>query len=207
MLGNLIIFGENGLESSISRYYHTGMQDVFVGILFAWGLFLYSYKGYDRSESDKWYERSDNKVGHLACLFAIGAALFPTTPENASEVARIIGKLHFVFAALLFITLAYFALFLFTKTHPDREPEPTRRKKQRNLLYIGCGSVIVLCIVLIAVVKLAIGEASPIIDIKPVFWLESIAVVAFGFAWLVKGETYIPGFPHLGLWRDEEGEG
>jgi hypothetical protein len=31
--------------------------------------------------------------------------------------------------------------------------------------------------------------------IKPVFWLESLALWAFGISWFVKGET---------LWRDAE---
>ena len=44
VFGNWIIF-RDGLENSISSYYHTGMGDVFVGILFAMGLFLFSYKG------------------------------------------------------------------------------------------------------------------------------------------------------------------
>jgi hypothetical protein len=30
---------------------------------------------------------------------------------------------------------------------------------------------------------------------KPVFWLESLALWAFGFSWLIKGET---------LWQDSE---
>jgi len=179
--GNWIIFG-NGLEDSISGYYHTGMGDVFVGILFAMGLFLFSYKGYTR-----W----DDFAGDLACLFAIGVALFPTTPENSpSDLARIFGKIHFAFAALLFLTFAYFALFLFTKTHPDRPP--TRRKRQRNVVYRGCGAAIVLSIALIIIVSLLPSEiASPIKLYKPVFLLEAIAVVAFGISWLFKGEALL----------------
>ncbi|MCH8279727.1 MAG: DUF998 domain-containing protein [Chloroflexi bacterium] len=181
VFGNWIIF-RDGLENSISSYYHTGMGDVFVGILFAMGLFLFSYKGYTR-----W----DDYAGDLACLFAIGVALFPTTPENSpSDVARIFGQIHLAFAALLFLTFAYFALFLFTKTHPGREP--TRRKRQRNLVYKACGAAIVLCIGLIVIVNLLPSEiASPIHVYKPVFLLEAIAVVAFGVSWLFKGEALL----------------
>ena len=182
-LGNWIIFG-NGLEGSISSYYHTGMGDVFVGILFAIGLFLFSYKG---------YERSDDLAGDLACLFAIGVALFPTTPENsASDLALKIGIVHFAFTALFFLTLAYFALFQFTKSHPDREPEPTIRKRQRNILYRACGIAIVLCIVLIIIVSVLPDPiATPIREYNPVFWLEAVAVIAFGTSWLVKGEAIL----------------
>ena len=179
--GNWII-SRNGLEDSLSSYYHTGMGDVFVGILFAMGLFLFSYKGYTR-----W----DDFAGDLACLFAIGVALFPTTPQNSpSDVALVFGKIHLAFAALLFLTFAYFALFLFTKTDPDRPP--TRRKRQRNVVYRACGAAIVLSIALIVIVNLLPSEiASPIKLYKPVFLLEAIAVVAFGVSWLFKGEALL----------------
>src|SRR5688500_3060530 len=34
------------LQRSISAYYHTSMRDVFVGVLFAVGAYLYLYKGF-----------------------------------------------------------------------------------------------------------------------------------------------------------------
>ena len=71
-LGAGILF-RTGVQSSISSYYHTGMRDVFVGTLFAIGFFLLSYKG---------YERSDDLAGDLACIFAVGVALFPTVPDG-----------------------------------------------------------------------------------------------------------------------------
>ena len=67
------LFFQEGIQRSISAYYHTGMRDVFVGTLFAIGFFLLSYKG---------YERSDAIAGDLGCLFAVGVALFPTAPEG-----------------------------------------------------------------------------------------------------------------------------
>jgi hypothetical protein len=116
-LGALILFG-TGLQSSISSYYHTGMRDVFVGTLFATGFFLLSYKG---------YERSDDVAGNLACVFAVGVALFPTAPAGATAIGtRIIGYVHLAFAALFFLTLTYFSLFLFTK------PIRTRRLREEN---------------------------------------------------------------------------
>ena len=32
---------------------------------------------------------------------------------------------------------------------------------------------------------------APIDDLQPVFWLETLAGVAFGAAWLIKGETLL----------------
>ena len=83
-----------------------------------------SYTGYD----------NDKIAGRLASVFAIGVALFPTTPDTgATSRDRLIGALHLSFAALLFLTLAYFSIRLFTKTAPDKKPTP--QKLQRNALY------------------------------------------------------------------------
>ena len=52
------ILGGYGIQSSVSSYYYTNMRDIFAGILFAIGLFLFSYRGYDLR---------DDLVGDLAC--------------------------------------------------------------------------------------------------------------------------------------------
>jgi hypothetical protein len=177
-----VIFFRTGIQSSISSYYHTGMGDVFVGTLCVIGFFLLSYKG---------YERADDIAGVLGCVFAVGVALFPTTPDNlASGDARFVGYIHFASATLFFLTLIYFSLFLFTKTDPSRPS--TRRKLKRNIVYRVCGYTMSLCIVLIVIYILLPDQvASPIEVYKPVFWLESIAVVAFGISWLTKGEAIL----------------
>ncbi len=72
VFGKILLERGLGIESSISAYYYTVMGDVFVGSLCAVGVFLLSYRG---------YERKDNIAGDIACIFAIGVALFPTKPE------------------------------------------------------------------------------------------------------------------------------
>jgi len=182
--GNYFLSGRL-IELSISAYYYTVMRDVFVGIMVAVGLFLFSYKG---------YELKDNLAGHLGCLCAIGVSWFPTSPAfNPTAREEIIGMVHLGFAAVLFLTFAYFALALFTKTDPNGVPTP--RKKRRNVIYYVCGVVILLCITGMLLIGVFRSQIAPAIeDYAPVFWLESIAVLAFGFSWLVKGET---------LWQDE----
>ena len=104
------------------------------------------------------------------------------------QKAKLIGALHLSFAALLFLTLAYFSLALFTKTAPDKTL--TRRKLQRNAVYRVCGYTILVSIFLMVVV--ALPEVKTLVErLTPVFWLESVAVVAFGVSWLVKGETIL----------------
>jgi hypothetical protein len=169
------VFGPcTSVLESISDYYGTVMRDVFVGVLFGIGLFLFSYKG---------YERKDDVAGHVACLCAIGVALFPAT--SATSAIRI---LHFLFAAGLFVTLSYFSLFLFTKTGATVTP----RKRIRNRVYVVCGVIMLACIAGVAVYY-AFLRGTSIAALKPVFLLESLALWAFGLSWFVKGET---------LWRD-----
>lgn len=166
-----------GIQDSISGYYYTDMRNFFVGSLCAIGLFLMSCRGYDRK---------DEIAGILACIFAVGVAFFPTTPSGGATT--IVGVLHLTFAALLFLTLAYFSLALFTKTAPDKDP--TRQKRQRNTVYRVCGYTIIACIACIVLVKLT-PLKSLVEPLTPVFWLESLAVVAFGISWLTKGEAIL----------------
>jgi hypothetical protein len=91
-------------------------------------------------------------------------------------------------AASFFLTLAYFSLVLFRKTDPTKTA--TRRKLQRNVVYTMCGYTILACIALVVVVALLPG-AAPVKRLDPVFWLESVAVVAFGASWLTKGEAIL----------------
>lgn len=179
VLGKMLLQGD-GLQSSISYYYYTDMRNVFVGSLCAIGVFLLSTRGYD------W---RDEAAGILAFIFAIGVALFPTTPDTgATPRDQCIGWLHLTLAALLFGTLAYFCIKLFTETAPDGTP--TRRKLQRNIVYRVSGYTIIACIILAGAA--ALPHVKPLVErCSPIFWFESIAVEAFGWAWLVKGETIL----------------
>ena len=178
-----LVFGKFLLESpgildSISSYYYSIMGDVFVGSLCAIGVFLLSYRG---------YERADDIAGDIAFITALGVAFFPTTPAmNATALQQTIGTAHLCFAAVFFATLAFFALFLFRKTNPNKPMTPM--KILRNVIYAVCGSVIVACILLIVLVKFMPG----ILPIQnPVFWCESVAIFFFGVSWFVKGEAIL----------------
>ena len=180
-LGAILVFRE-GQQSSISAYYHTGMRDVFVGVLFVIGFFLLTYTGYDQ-----W----DNITGNLACIFAVGVALFPTSPSGkTTNLQETIGLVHLIFAAMFFLTLAFYSFYLFTKTDPKKEP--SKQKKQRNFVYRACGVVMFLCILLMAIFHmLPDSSKSMLADLNPIYWLEAFAIVAFGASWFVKGENVL----------------
>jgi len=178
------------IQSSISCYYHTNMRDIFVGILCAVALFLFAYKGYDKR---------DAIAGDLACIFALGVAFFPTSvseplthciPEPIDN--RIISTIHFVSATGFFLVLSYFSLILFTIT---KDPV-TRQKRIRNRVYKICAYVMLGSLVGIALYSFCLEKKLPVLQTcDPVFWLETIALWAFGISWLTKGET---------LWADSQ---
>jgi hypothetical protein len=175
LLGALVIF-QTRLQSSISSYYYTGMRDVLVGILVAVGVFLFSYRGYP----------GDATYGKIACVAAIGVALFPTTPQGkATDIARTIGFLHLVFTIVFFAMLVIFSYFLFTKS--DQDPLPPK-KRHRNLVYRICGILMAICMVGIVIVFF-LPDPTLWLGDHAVFWLETAAIWAFGVSWFTKGEA------------------
>jgi hypothetical protein len=171
ILGKQLVQGGD-LIGSLSGYYYTDLRDVLVGAMCAVGVFLLAYYGHDYV---------DNVASTVAGLGAIGLALFPTTPDHdVTAWDRTSGVLHLVFAALFFLSLAYFCLRLFP--HDGEQPE------KFGALYRACGIVILACLVLIALAKYSGFAAS----LHPALWLEAVAVEAFGVAWLVKGGTLKP---------------
>ncbi len=176
LIGAAVLDGV-GVQASISDYYYTIMRNVFVGSMCANGVFFLSYR----------YARVDSAVATLIGLAAIGVALFPTTPVNPTFTESAIGAVHFVCATVFFVALAWYSYFIFTKTDPARPM--TAQKRRRNVVYRASGIVIVVCLLLIAVLNFL--PASPIDDLQPVFWLETVASVAFGVSWLIKGETLL----------------
>jgi len=174
MLGVFFLFKGDIIEKSISYYYYSKMGNVFVGAICAIALFMFFYSGYD-----KW----DNWAGIVAGLFALGVAWFPTTQEGPRDL---IGTIHITCAALFFLTLAVYSLFLFTQ----KDDKPTPQKLTRNKIYIICGVVMLLCIIAIVIYINFFhkqGSTSSFI-----FWAETITLVAFGVSWLTKGGTLYP---------------
>jgi hypothetical protein len=180
--GNALFAGRLTLLESISGAYHTAMRDVFVGSMCAIGVFLVCYR----------YRPLDDVLSSVAGALSVTVALFPTAagarddPVSASDV--LVGRVHQVCAAALFLLLAGFCLFLFTRTDPAAGPV-TPEKLVRNRVYRICGAIIVVAVALAPASTLLPGTVQE--AVKPVFWCETVAVLAFGVAWLVKGEAII----------------
>ena len=187
IVGNLFFGHCKLIQDSNSHYYYTVTGSVFVGILCAVALFLLSYKGYPD-------DKRDNLCSSAAGLCALGIAFFPTN-DNSSDSCAIVhlaasqvrNTIHFSCAAIFFLLLAYMSYFLFTKSKGNK----TKMKRLRNRLYRLCGVLIVIFIALIALYSFFLGGRPWLDQLKPVFWLEWFALIAFGTSWLIKGELIL----------------
>jgi hypothetical protein len=175
----LVVFADFVFQPSISEYYYTPARDVFVGVLCAVGVFLSCYKGYDIT---------DKTLSLVAGLTAILVGLVPAAVQGATGWEDIRGNFHLAFAALFLGCLAWLSLFQFTKT--DSPNNMTDRKVKRNWVYRACGCVMAACLAVIFLYKLPLTKdlMAFLQGINPVYSFESIAVIAFGVSWLIKGE-------------------
>ena len=186
IIGGPLVSGQcHEILGNLSTYYHTGMRNIFVGILCAIALFLFAYNGYDRR---------DAIAGNIACVMALLVAFFPTAVTEASPPCilypyenKISSSIHFFAAGGFFLVLAYFSIFLFTK----KEPNPTKMKLKRNTLYRVCGYIILVCILVMALLFMLdnLHNGEILKGYNPTIWLETLALWAFGISWLVKGNV------------------
>ena len=179
--GTIILEGRFEFSGSMSAYYYSVMRDVFVGSLWVTGIFLICYR----------YDTLDDLVSTLAGICAIGVSLFPTPPEvDATQLQTAIGMAHGSFAGGFFLMLAFMAIVLFTKKNPENV---TDRKLLRNKVYLICGYTILACIGLAALTLFVpyLQSASWLQSVHPILILEALATWAFGWAWFVKGETFL----------------
>lgn len=182
LLGVHLGINPEGWYMSISDTYYANSKMCMIGLLFATGVFFFSYKGYD------WRDRLCSLIQSLACM---GIIAFPCTgPDSTSRVglfgaiATESSKIHCFFAALLFVTFAINVLFLFTLG----KGEPTKQKKVRNTIYRVCGIIIVTFIIIQSLTATVLAKYIPawlpMTLINEFFMLE-----AFAFAYIVKSEA------------------
>jgi hypothetical protein len=183
--GNYFYGNCHFIQDTNSHYYYTITGNLFTGIACAVALFLIVYKG---------YSLLDHVMTSLAGCFAFGIAMYPTNDNSSDSCAifhlplnAIRNDIHYGFSALFFITLALISLFLFTKGNGHT----TKKKKTRNKVYRTCGIIILLSIGLIALYDFSGDKSHRFDEYKPVFWMEWIALTAFGTSWLVKGKLLL----------------
>jgi hypothetical protein len=184
-LGALIFEGIQSTDS-ISAYYYTGMRDVLVSTMVLGGALLTCYR------TPAWH---DNVLAIIAGLSAIGIGLFPMSPTFAAEILQKYPEMgeakcyinrgllgfHFLFVGAFFSLTFYLVYFRFDAFTPQI---PTKQKLIRNKIYKLCGAAMLAAFIAIGILALKNKGAS-------IFWPETVAVVAFAVAWLVKGQTIL----------------
>lgn len=178
---------------SISHYYFTRANSVFIGVVSLMAIFLLIYKG---------MEPADFYLSSLAALGALLLVLFPTNnitdvcphPEKtySTTVIRVSEfrvLFHYACAGVFLSCLAFMSIFLFTKSKETRE-QRRKEKKTRNTIYVVCGVFMIIALLVIFVGGFLEVIPPPIYEkLQLTFWMEVLAIEAFGFSWLIKGET------------------
>lgn len=213
VVGSFLFGACTGFQDSISDYHNTNMRDVFVGLLSAIALFLFAYSGYDKL--DFWMAKLVGVLGFMVAIFPDGLDDNECTIYVKQNIPEWIETVHFISAASFFLILAYFSIFLFTKSKKDNEDPKLKNKSvavlavnsvttffkkdktkevispekaRRNKIYRRCGYVMLLCLLLLVVYFISEYLQSKLAFICPVLILETIALWAFGTSWLIKGQ-------------------
>lgn len=196
-IGSLII--RDGCDTflpSISDYYHTSMRNIFVGVNAVIAAFLWCYKGYDKIET---------LISRIAAIFALIIAICPC-PLKSNIVGTdsvlyfkdfqqcyvpctahpdLVGLLHFGSAIGFFVLLIYLVLIKFIefeKKHHNNSKIICVYKTTAWLM--GLSLIFIFCSLFFQWKPISIHN----IVIPYTFAGESIALFAFGIAWLTKGE-------------------
>lgn len=188
------LWTEGCLRGSISSFYYsqsTFLRDLFVAILCIMGVFLVSYKGYEK-EKDECI--SDNLVASVAGFSIIFVAIFPMVSWSLDTEIVIRFILHYGSAGLFFLAVAFMSFYKFTRPNSNTTGGNTKesaKKKCRNKVYKACAFAIALFIPILIPFKWLLERllAYDLDNLNWVFWLESLAIWAFAISWLVKGEV------------------
>jgi len=188
------------VRGSLSAYYHSPLQDVFVGGLCVIGVLLATYMAGEKNTLDFWA----SLIGGIAVL---GVVFFPTMrsglpkgaplcgsipqPSSCSFVEQQLGEhttavIHAVCAVSFIVSLAFMSfLFAASQVQPKHE-QPTvpfwRRlmSPTRFWIYAACGLIIV-----IAGIWAFVGVG--VWQLTPLYIGEVASVWAFGISWLLAG--------------------
>ncbi|HEX8238235.1 MAG TPA: hypothetical protein VF574_00665 [Allosphingosinicella sp.] len=178
-----LVAGPEHLQASISAYYHyhgTGAgpspfgsgsaRDVFVGVLWAIGAFLFFYRGYSRRE---------DIALDIAGLAALLISTFPM--DWPDDVGSLRNTIHFTSAVIFFLAVAYVCLFRPGDTLALLRDPVSKRRFKRSYALLGT-LMIAVPVSILAVHFLAdwlrlIPERSD--ENRWVFWVEVAGIYVF----------------------------
>jgi hypothetical protein len=175
-------------RGSLSAYYHSGMRDLFVGTLFATGVFLVTYRVVEHT--------LDNILSIIAGIAVMGVALFPTsrppgsgsplTPLEARLGEQRVAIVHYVCAGIFIVLLGVISLIFGVREGKRSQRRDGGRARRSptfwRRFHWGCAAAIGLALAFMGVSEITrwFSHYSLIVG-------ETVAVFAFGVSWLMKG--------------------
>src|SRR5215471_12616530 len=191
------------VRGSISAYYHTPMQDVFVGGLCVIGFLLATYMAGESRTWDFW-------ASLIAGLSVLGVVFFPTSrsglpasapacgsvpePPGCSAVEQALGEhqtavIHGACAIVLILFLAVMSFLFATSEVLSKQDRLAARSRAEPRVFRN--PVLFWIHSLCALVILAAGawafSGAGIWELTPLYIGEVAAVWAFGVSWLIAG--------------------
>ena len=169
----VVAFREHEVLASLSdSYYHRYANSVFIGAMFAFAAFLFSYE----------FSRWENRLGNLGALAAALVAVFPTPPDAPTPEETVGGYVHFSSATVFFVSLA---VFCYVWSRDDAEGEPRRSYRVSSVLIV----LAILTALASKVPERVLDSGTPTGGVLAVvFLVAEVAVVeVFGFSWLLRG--------------------
>jgi hypothetical protein len=175
------------VRSALSDYYFSGTRDVFIGAMFSIGVFLVTYKIFERTFS--------NALTIISGLAAFAVALFPTTRPGGVNVSltplqvrlgeATVGRVHLISAGVFIVSLAIMSFFFGLQEGRRPQQRPTGRAMLSPRFWRWFHWIIALVILLAAALAgwatdHQIGGHARLIG-------EIVAVAAFGISWFAKG--------------------
>lgn len=106
--------------------------------------------------------------------------------------------LHSIFAVILTIFLAYYCFAVFTRVNPDTQLDSegnlTPTKQKRNRFYRIAGWLIVFAVTAmlshVLLKAIGLGGIPNWTEYRGSFIAETVAMMAFGFSWILKGRLF-----------------
>jgi len=176
-----------GVRASLSAYYYSGMRDLFVAGLAVSGLFLITYRLFEKS--------LNNVLSVIGGLAALGVAFFPTdrfegstavlTPLQAKLGEGVVSDVHHVSAGIFLVSLAIISFFF--GVQEGRRPQ--QRPAGRAMLPPGfwrwfhwvCALAVLGGVAFVFLFKRQHMTGHELLI------AEIVAIEAFGLSWFFKG--------------------
>ncbi|GAA6136742.1 DUF998 domain-containing protein [Arenicella sp. 4NH20-0111] len=212
--------GGSCFRDSISHFYHAQfLGGFFVGLLFFIGGFLLAYSGDHWMETigstiaglgafgvalfPTAGAGCEAQTSFLSRVFvnvsnkADNGVYEVTAVEQGQRYFELFGaasEYHMIGAGIVFIYLGLFCIIVLRRVIPEKHGAGTNMvstKRARNAVYFWCGVIILFSVAVL-------GLKGRVFDddlvwwnsLNLTFWVELVALWAFGFAWIIKGRIF-----------------